>query len=230
MKHSKEIGAGCRPGLWSRMKKKKSCYLFLLPFFLLFTVFTVIPVVVAIGLSFTQYNVLEAPQFIGAQNYIQMIFYDDLFPTVLSNTLTMALFIGPIGYLMALLVAWMINELSPALRTLLVILFYAPSISGNAYLIWTLMFNSQFGVINDFLFKLFKIRPAWLTSPDLIMTVIIVVSVWSSIGYNIIILLAGLQNVPTSYYEACEIDGGGPITKFTKITLPLVSPTVFSCS
>ena len=85
MKHSKEIGAGCRPGLWSRMKKKKSCYLFLLPFFLLFTVFTVIPVVVAIGLSFTQYNVLEAPQFIGAQNYIQMIFYDDLLPTVLQN-------------------------------------------------------------------------------------------------------------------------------------------------
>lgn len=228
MKHSKEIGAGCRPGLWSRMKKKKSCYLFLLPFFLLFTVSTVIPVVVAIGLSFTQYNVLEAPQFIGAQNYIQMIFYDDLFPTVLSNTLTMALFIGPIGYLMALLVAWMINELSPALRTLLVILFYAPSISGNAYLIWTLMFSGDaYGYLNSWMMTLNIIREPiqWLTDTQYMMTCVILVSLWMSLGTGFLSFVAGLQGIDRSLYESAAIDGvHNRWQELWFVTLPSMKP------
>ena len=132
-----------------QIKKKKHCYLFLAPFFTLFLLFTVIPVLMAMGLSFTSFNIFETPKFVGIKNYVQLFFYDDLFIKSFSNTLTIAIFVGPLGYLLSLVVAWSINELAPVLRTVLVVLFYAPSISGNAYMIWTLMFNGDaYGLLN----------------------------------------------------------------------------------
>ena len=215
-------------GLWKQIRRKKTCYLFLLPFFSLFLLFTVVPVVMAIGLSFTFYNVLEAPQFIGIQNYIQMFFYDELFIKALSNTLTMALFIGPLGYLIALLVAWMINELSPALRTVLVVLFYAPSISGNAYLIWTLLFSGDaYGYLNAWGMKLGLLTGPiqWLTDTDYMMGCVILVSLWMSLGTGFLSFVAGLQGIDRSLYESAAIDGvRDRWQELWYVTLPSMKP------
>ncbi len=215
-------------GVWNRMRKKKSCYLFLLPFFTLFLLFTVAPVLMAMGLSFTYYNVLETPQFIGVQNYLQMLFYDDLFPTALSNTMTMAIFIGPIGYLTALLVAWMINELAPALRTILVILFYAPSISGNAYLIWTLLFSGDaYGYLNAWLmnWNLIGEPIQWLTDTQYMMVCVIIVSLWMSLGTGFLSFVAGLQGIDRSLYESAAIDGvHNRWQELWYVTLPSMKP------
>ena len=167
-----------------QMKKKKHCYFFLAPFFTLFLLFTVIPVLMAMGLSFTSFNVFETPKLVGLKNYIQLFFYDDLFIKSFSNTLTIAIFVGPLGYLLSLVVAWSINELAPALRTVLVVLFYAPSISGNAYMIWTLMFNGDaYGLLNAWGVKLNIINEPihWLTDTKYMMFCVIVVSLWMSL-------------------------------------------------
>lgn len=210
------------------IKKKRDCYLFLMPFFLLFTIFTVIPVIVAICLSFSYYDILEVPKFIGVQNYIHLFFYDDLFPIAFSNTMTMAIFIGPVGYLIALLMAWMINELSSKLRTVLVILFYMPSISGNAYLIWTLLFNGDsYGYLNAWLMKLNLISEPiqWLTDTKYMMMCVVVVSLWMSLGTGFLSFVAGLQGIDRSLYESGAIDGiSNRWQELWFVTLPSMKP------
>lgn len=214
--------------LLKQMQKKKHCYFFLVPFFILFAVFTVIPVLMAMGLSFTFYNVFETPQFIGIQNYIQMFFYDDLFIKAFSNTLTMVLFIGPIGYLMSLIVAWSINELAPALRTVLVVLFYAPSISGNAYMIWTLMFSGDaYGYLNAWGMNLNLINEPiqWLTDTDYMMLCVIIVSLWMSLGTGFLSFVAALQGIDRSLYESAAIDGvHNRWQELWYVTLPSMKP------
>jgi len=115
-----------RASVLKQMKKKKHCYLFLAPFFTLFLLFTVVPVLMAMGLSFTSFNVFEAPKFVGLKNYVQMFFYDDLFIKSFSNTLTIAIFVGPIGYLLSLVVAWSINELPPRFALFWLCFFMRP--------------------------------------------------------------------------------------------------------
>ncbi len=211
-----------------QIQKKKHCYLFLAPFFILFVVFTVIPVLMAMGLSFTFYNVFETPQFVGLKNYIQMFFYDDLFTKAFANTLTMALFIGPIGYLISLIVAWSINELSPALRTVLVVLFYAPSISGNAYMIWTLMFSGDaYGYLNAWMMNLNIINEPiqWLTDTQYMMICVIIVSLWMSLGTGFLSFVAALQGVDRSLYESAAIDGvHNRWQELWHVTLPSMKP------
>ena len=213
--------------LRERHKNWIFAYLFILPLLLGITLFTLIPIVQSFYYSFTKWNGVQAAEWVGLENFVQLL-ADTQFHMEFVNTFCYVFISVPVTMAFSLFIANLLNTKIRGL-TIFRVIYFLPNVTMSVVLamIWTLMFNSQFGVVNDVIFKLFKIRPAWLTSPDLIMTVIIVVSVWSSVGYNIIILLAGLQNVPTSYYEACEIDGGGPITKFTKITLPLVSPTVF---
>lgn len=211
-----------------QMQKKKHCYLFLAPFFILFALFTVIPVIMAMGLSFTSFNVFETPKFIGVQNYIQMFFYDDLFTKSFSNTLTMALFIGPLGYLISLIVAWSINELSPALRTILVVLFYAPSISGNAYMIWTLMFSGDaYGYLNAWAMNLNIINEPiqWLTDTKYMMVCVIIVSLWMSLGTGFLSFVAALQGIDRSLYESAAIDGvSNRWQELWHVTLPSMKP------
>jgi multiple sugar transport system permease protein len=114
-------------------------------------------------------------------------------------------------------------------RTIFRVIYFLPNVTMSTVVatMWLLIFNSQYGTLNTVLFKLFEIRPAWLTNPSLVMIVVIVVGVWGSLGYDIVILLAALQNVPTNYYEACEIDGGNQFHKFFHITIPMVSPSLF---
>ena len=211
-----------------QMKKKKHCYAFLAPFFILFFFFTCIPVLAAVGLSLTSYNAMEAPKFVGLQNYAHLFFKDDLFPQALSNTLTMALFVGPGGYLFSLLVAWMINELSRGWRTFLVVLFYAPSISGNAYMIWSLLLSGDsYGFINSWLldFGLIFAPIQFLTDTKYMMIVVIIVSLWISLGTGFLSFVAGLQGIDKSLYESGAIDGiRNRWQELWHITLPSMKP------
>ena len=140
---------------FNNLKKNKICYLYLFPFFSLFTLFVVLPVLIAIFLSFTDYNLLQPPQFVGFQNYSDFFFNDEIFMKAVVNTLTMALVVGPFSYIGALMLAWVLNEMGRGIRTVLVFLIYAPSISGNAFMIWQLLFSGdQLGYINAFLINL----------------------------------------------------------------------------
>ena len=211
-----------------QIKKKKHCYLFLAPFFTLFLLFTVIPVLMAMGLSFTSFNIFETPKFVGIKNYVQLFFYDDLFIKSFSNTLTIAIFVGPLGYLLSLVVAWSINELAPALRTVLVVLFYAPSISGNAYMIWTLMFNGDaYGLLNAWGKKLGFINEPiqWLTDTKYMMICVIVVSLWMSLGTGFLSFVAALQGIDRTLYESAAIDGvHNRCQELWFVTLPSMKP------
>ena len=130
-------------------------YLFILPYYLIFVVFTILPVGTAIGLSFTYFNVLEAPSFVGVSNYVQLVLDDSLFMTALKNTLFLSLITGPLGYLLSIALAWLVNEFGAKLRSVLTLLFYAPVISGGAYMIWQIIFSGDaYGYLNGLLMDL----------------------------------------------------------------------------
>lgn len=196
--------------LWASMKKHKISYLFIAPFCLLFLIFYLIPVIVSICLGFTYYNILETPRFIGWQNYINLFFADEVFLTAVKNTFLFAVITGPIGYFMALFIAWMINDLKPKARAFLTLIFYAPTISGQAYIVWKYIFSSDsYGLANGWLMK-FGITfnsILWFEDGKYIMPILIVVVLWMSMGTGFLSFIAGLQNVDRSLYEAGYVDG-----------------------
>lgn len=210
------------------IRKNRLCYLLIAPFFLLFFVFTVAPVLSSIGLSFTYYNILQPPEWNGLANYAKMLFADDIFLKSAINTLIMALVVGPIGYLAALLLAWMINELSRGLRTLLVLFIYAPSISGNLYVIWSLIFSGDaYGYANGMLINLGIIQSPiqWFWDTRFMMPLIIVISLWMSMGAGFLSFIAGLQGIDRSLYEAGTMDGiKNRWQELWFITLPQMKP------
>ena len=127
--------------LWKEIARNKDKYLMMLPFSLFFLLFTVISVIAAIVLSFTNFNLIERPEFVGWLNYSRMFLDDEVFPIVLRNTLIFAVITGPISYIACLFIAWLINELPKALRTLMTLVFYIPSISGTVFVVWSYIFR-----------------------------------------------------------------------------------------
>ena len=200
-----------RKATWKQMKKSKISFLFIAPYCIIFTVFYLVPVVTSIGLSFTYYNVLESPRFIGWQNYINLFFADDVFLTAVKNTFLFAVVTGPVGYFMALIIAWMINEIKrPVLRAIMTLVFYAPTISGQAYFIWKFIFSSDsYGFANGWLMKLGATYSPilWFEDGKYIQPILIVVVLWMSMGTGFLSFIAGLQNVDRSLYEAGYMDG-----------------------
>ena len=217
-----------RHEVWVEMKGNKICYLFAFPYMSLFLVFTVFPVLVSIFFSFTSFNMLEAPKFIGIGNYFRLLFGDSIFLIALKNTLVFSLIIGPGGYLLSLLMAWTINELSPKVRALVTLIFYAPSISGNMYLIWSYLFSGdEYGLLNGTLMNLGVIQAPvlWLKNPQYIMTIVIIVSLWMSLGISFLAFIAGFQGVDRTYYEAASIDGiKNRWQELWYVTLPIMRP------
>ncbi len=197
--------------LGEEVKRHKTSYLMILPYCLLFLLFYLVPVCISIGLSFTNYNVLEAPDFVGLQNYINLFFADDLFLTAVKNTLIFAVITGPIGYFMALFIAWMINDIkNRKLRAFMTLLFYAPTISGQAYIIWKFIFSSDlYGIANGWLMKFGLISEPILffESEQYCMIICIIVVLWMSMGTGFLSFIAGLQNIDKSLYEAGYMDG-----------------------
>ncbi len=195
---------------WKSIKKHKTCYLFLLPYFLVFCLFVVAPVVISIYFSFTYYNVLEAPRYIGLQNYINLFLADDVFLEAIKNTFLLAAITGPIGYLASFVFAWFIHELPRYVRAVAVLVFYAPSIAGQAYLIWALIFSGDaYGYLNGILMDLGILNAPirWLTDVNYMMPVVIVVVLWMSLGTGFLSFVAGLQTVDAAQYEAGYVDG-----------------------
>lgn len=196
--------------IFKEIKNKKICYLFAFPYMSLFFIFTVLPCLISMFLSLTSFNMLEIPDFIGIDNYVRLFFDDSVFLIAVKNTILMAIVIGPGGYILSLLMAWLINEFPPKVRAFLTLIFYAPSISGNAYLIWTYLFSGdEYGLINGVLMKLGVITSPimWFNNPQYMMTLVIIVSLWMSLGTSFLAFIAGFQGVDKAYYEAAAIDG-----------------------
>lgn len=206
----------------------KHKYLMIAPFALIFFTFTFLPVIIAIILSFTSFNMVEFPEFIGLKNYIDLIVDDDIFLIAIKNTLFFAVVTGPISYIMCFLFAWLVNELPRIPRAIMTLVFYAPSISGNAYLVWKLLFSSDaYGWVNAWLIDLGLSQEAtlWLSTPKYIMPILIVVQLWLSLGVSFLTFIAGLQNVDRSLYEAASVEGiKNRWQELWYITLPSMKP------
>ena len=220
---------GAKPrGLFSAINKHKVSYLFVAPYLLLFVLFTVLPVLIAVVLSFTSFNVLEPPEFVGFSNYSTLFFQDTVFIKGLQNTIVLAAILGPGGYLLSLCLAWFINELTPKVRAFVTLVFYAPSISGNVYLIWTVLFSGDdYGYVNSLLLKLGLIyQPVqWLQNANTVLIIVILVSLWMSLGTGFLSLIAAFEGIDKSYYEAGAVDGiKNRWQELWFITLPMMKP------
>lgn len=211
-----------------KAKKSRNCYLFLAPYAVLFTMFYILPVVTSIFFSFTYYNILESPRFIGLQNYINLILQDDIFLIGVKNTFLIAVITGPLGYIASFLFAWLINELPRWLRTIAVVVFYAPSIAGNVFVIFSIFFRGDaYGYVNAFLMDLGLIDAPvlWLVNPDYMLPICMLVILWMSLGTGFLSFVAGLQGVDRSQYEAGYVDGiRNRWQELWFITLPNMKP------
>lgn len=195
---------------WSEMKRTKAGYFMVAPFMLMFTVFTVFPVILSIVLSFTSFNMLEWPKFIWFDNYIRMFLDDDLFITALKNTLIFAVTTGPASFLLSFILAWFINELPHKLRTVVVFIFYAPGISGGATTIFQLFFQGDiYGYVNGWLMKMGIITEpiVFFQNETYIMPLMIFISIWTSLGITFLSFIAGLQSIDRAQFEAGAVDG-----------------------
>lgn len=211
--------------LW---KKHGTAYLFLAPFLLLFTTFVLVPVSVSLGLSVTSYNMLQSPVWVGLSNFRLLILDDDIFLIALKNTFIFAIITGPIGYVMSFMAAWVINQLK--FRNAFSLAFYAPSITSGIAMsvVWMYFFSGdRYGLINNILISIgILVEPVlWNMDPGTILPVIIIISVWMSMGTGFLVFLAGLQSVSKELYEAAAIDGiKHKFQELWYITLPLVKP------
>ncbi|MBQ9408344.1 MAG: sugar ABC transporter permease, partial [Clostridia bacterium] len=153
----------------------KVCYLFLAPYAILFFTFFILPICTSLFYSFTSYNILEAPKLVGFKNYINLILQDEVFLTAIKNTFVIAVVTGPVGYILSFLFAWFINELPKWLRAVAVVVFYAPSIAGAAFTVFSIIFRGDaYGWFNSILLELGLIEAPrlWLTDPNYMMTIV----------------------------------------------------------
>ncbi len=214
--------------IWKEMKRNKVAYLMVAPFMLLFLLFTVFPVFLSILLSFTDFNMLEMPNWVGFDNYIRLFLDDDIFIIAAGNTLVFAAITGPTSYLLSFLVAWFINELGPKIRAVVTLIFYAPSISGGVYMIWKTLFSSDaYGWVNGILMELgiISVPILWFENAKWVMPLCIVVALWTSLGTTFLAFIAGLQGVDKSQYEAAAVDGiRNRWQELWYVTLPNMKP------
>lgn len=185
-------------------------FVMLAPFLLMFFLFTLLPILMSLALSFTSYDMLSLPHFTGIENYRRMFLDDDVFGIVVKNTLVFSVISGPIGFLLSFLLAWFVNEFSPRVRTLLSFMFYAPSLVGNAYFIWKVAFSGDsYGYINSLLLSLGILTEpvTWLKDATYLMPIVILVQLWQNMGVSFLANISGLQNVNRDLYEAGAIDG-----------------------
>ena len=217
-----------RQWVLKEMKRNKVAYVMIAPYVLVFTLFTVVPVVLSFIISFTDFNMLQFPNFVGLENYINLFFADDVFLIAAKNTLIFAVIVGPVSYLMSFLVAWFINELSPKIRSVVTLIFYAPASSGQVYMIWGTLFSADSqGWVNATLLELGMIDSAisWFKNANYVMPLCIVVALWTSLGTSFLSFIAGLQGVDRSMYEAGAVDGvKNRWQELWYITLPSMKP------
>lgn len=217
-----------------RLKPKKTIrtsvvwYMMMAPFMLVFVIFLLIPVLSSVVLSFTSFDMVRKPDFVGFDNYVRLLFNDDVFMKAFQNTLVLAVITGPIGFLLSFVVAWLINEMSPSVRKFITLIMYAPSLAGNVYFIWLFIFSGDSkGLANTALMSLGIIQDPinWLTDSSYNMAVVIIVTVWLSLGTGFLSFVAGLQSLDRSYFEAAAIDGiKNRWQELFYVTLPQMGP------
>ena len=221
-KKSNEFGIG------RRLRASRTAYALIAPFMLFFLTFQVIPVLFSLALSFTAFNMLQTPNFVGLENYRSLFLNDDVFITAVKNTLLIAFICGPLGYIACFGFAWLINELPPTLRAIMALIFYAPTIAGSAYVVWTyILSGDRHGVINSMLLSLNIIDSPiqFLTDTNYMLGAVIVVQLWLSLGTSFLSFLAGFKTVDPTLYEAAAIDGiHNRLQELIQVTLPQMKP------
>ena len=213
------------------MKSSRIAYLFIAPYAILFTLFIVIPVAIAIALSFTNFNTLQMPDFVGFMNYINLLTRDAIFMQyVLPNTILFAIIVGPGGYMLSFFLAWCLSQISKGPRTVLALLLYSPSMTSGVAMnvVWRIIFSGdERGYLNALLLNLGWINEPiqFLQSSEFLMPVMIIVALWSSMGVGFLAMLAGMMNIDESVYEAAEIDGlRNRMQEVFYITIPMMKP------
>ncbi len=214
--------------------QNRSGYVLMAPYMLIFFVFTVFPVLMTIALSFTQYNILQSPVFVGLRNYRELFVNDEVFRIALRNTIIFALITGPVGYLLSFFASWAINEFRPVIRGILTFIFYIPTISGTVYTIWSIIFSSDmYGYVNSLLLRLgFITAPIeWFSTDTYILPLIILVQLWMSMGTGFLAMRAGTASVDVQYYEAAAIDGvKNRLQEVIYVTVPLMAPHLITAA
>lgn len=192
------------------MSENAAFWVLMAPFLILFFLFTILPVISSIVLSFFSYDTVSMPKFNFLDNYLRMFAGDEVFPKAVLNTLKFAVVTGPLSYLIAFLLAWLINEFSPAVRTILAFIFYAPALTGNAYFIWQIAFSGDsYGYANSILISLGLTTEAinWFRNTEYNTVLLMIIQLWGSIGISFLANISGLQNVNPELYEAGALDG-----------------------
>lgn len=213
---------------WHMMKTNKACYAMLLPFMSLFLIFTVAPVIMSLPIGFTNFNMIETPKFVGLSNFYTLFLNDDVFLIAVRNTLIFAIFTGPFSYILSFIIAWLINEMNAFFKTFFTFVFYAPSMTTSVYVTWQLILSGDsYGYLNAVLIDLGILNePAqWLTDTNYILTVVIIVQLWMSMGAGFLAIRAGFQNIDKSMYEAGAIEGiKNRWQELFYITIPSMGP------
>lgn len=229
------LKAEARPAVKKKMKhslrEELSAYLFLSPFLILFSLFIIIPVGAAIALSFTYFNTVQRPAFIGLQNYVNLLTQDSEFMMyVLPNTIKFALLVGPGGYILSFFLAWLLSQISRKPRTVLALVLYSPSMTAGVAMtvIWLTLFSGDSaGYLNSVLLKLNLIQQPiqWTQSPHYLMPIMVIVTLWNSMGVGFLAMLAGILNINKEMYEAGYIDGiRNRLQEIWYITIPSMKP------
>jgi multiple sugar transport system permease protein len=227
------IARALRLNQWNPNQQSEA-YLFLLPGLIGFVIFVLLPIIGSLGLSFFDWNLLSPPVFTGLTNYLQLITQDDIFRTVLSNTLYYTVTIVPIQLALGLLLAAALNQ---SIRGMSIyrLIYFMPVVTNivAAALVFQWLLNRDFGIISSWIWQLaestgWNIQPPdWLNSSVWAKPAVVLLTVWKNVGFTMVIYLAGLQNVPETLYDAAKVDGAGGWQRFRYITIPLISPTTF---
>lgn len=209
----------------------RNAYAFLAPYLILFAVFIIVPMLMAIALSFTNFNTIQFPSFVGFLNYINLFTRDEIFMQyVLPNTILFALIVGPGGYILSFILAWAIAQLSKVPRTIFALIFYSPSMTSGVAMtvLWRIIFSGdQTGYLNSWLMNLGIINEPiiWLIDSKFLLPIVILVALWSSMGVGFLAMLAGILNADETLYEAAAIDGvKNRFQEVWYITIPTMKP------
>ena len=214
---------------WSLIKRNRQSYMLMAPYFVLFFTFTVLPVMMAITLSFTNFNMLQFPTFVGWENYTRLVLENEIFLIALQNTLIFAVVTGPLSFLLCFIFAWVINDMPPLIRSFFTLVFYAPSIAGGSvFFIWSFVFSGdRFGLLNGFLISLGLLDDPinYFRDTNFILPILLLVQLWMSLGVGFLAFIAGLQTVDKALYEAGAVDGiRNRWQELWFITLPSMKP------
>ncbi|NQU95640.1 MAG: sugar ABC transporter permease [Candidatus Omnitrophica bacterium] len=219
-----------KKGFFTKLNEAKWSYIFIAPAVLLFLIFVVGPVIASFYWSFTEYDAIHAPKWVGLANYKNIFFNDPRFWKSVRNTCLYTLGVIPLGTALSLLLAIAVDQ-QIRFKNFFRAIYFIPSVTSVIALsvIWKWLFaGEKYGLINHILIRVGLQPVDWLMSPVWTLPAIMIMSIWASLGYNMILFLAGLQTIPKTVYEAADIDGANVFDKFWHITLPLLKPfTVF---